>query len=371
MVGLCASQVHAQSSTTSLPIGSLAPSSKRPLTGEWRFSVGGTSYREDRDEGAAAELVFDTKLDYRFSKMLFAHFEPEAVLYSGRLQERYDNDQYQSRIGLVEGFVGVKPLPYFEGRAGAINQDFLHNPILISKHRAFPGAQEIVMSDTKPVSVKLVAQQVIPTSYSLNAERTEKEPLPSFQTQSVHVNGEHEEAAWELSAGHYRWAQLPDKIAFESARAGNTVIGGDAAPGARFSYGFDGYFAHAWTHLAKNYPVSLVLEYTRNRNGLAPSEAADAQMFGGGPMFRIGDTELELRYYSFFVESDATVARYLPGSLGYANRMGDRLEVALHFPQQKFRVKGSWTNALTVANRPEQQTMTDFYLGVETDYAPF
>lgn len=362
---------HAQSSTTTLPASSLEPTPKRPLTGEWKFGIGGTTYAEDRDEGAAAELVFGAKFDYHFNKILYAHVEPEAVLYSGRLQERYDNDAYSSRIGLVDGFVGLKPIPFVEGRAGAINQGFLRNPLLISKHRAFPGAQEIVMSDTKPVNVKLVAQQLIPTSYSLNFERSEKEPLPSFQTQSLHLHGEHDEVDWEVSTGHYSWARLPDKIAFESARAGNSVEGGEAAPGARFKYAFDGVFAHAWTRIGKRQPVSLNLEYTRNRNLRAPGEAADAQMFAIGPIVRLGDTELSLQYGRYFIESDSTVARYLPGSLGYANRMGDRVEAELHFKNEKFRIKGHWTNALTVANRPEQQTMTEVYLGVETDYAPF
>jgi hypothetical protein len=196
--------------------------------------------------------------------------------------------------------------------------------------------------------------------------------LPSFQTQSLHARGTHQGGyEWSALLGHYTWAGLPDKVAFQSAVVGNTVPGGEVAPGSKLAYGFDGYFYGLKGCVCGDRRVGLAAGFQRLHNASAPGDSADGQSWSLGPRFVFGQRELELTYTNYFIESDATVAVYSPSSAGYTNRIGDALDMALHFKDQGFTVKGRWVNARTLANKDSQQTMTEFYLGVETDYAPF
>lgn len=360
------------SSTSNIKLEDVTSAPERRWSGEWKFELKGAGFSEGRDEGAAAEFFFESKFKYRFTSMLTGYFEPEAQLFSGRAQERYDNDTYESRIGLGAGLMSFTPVKYVDLRGGVISQEFVDHPLLISQHRAFPGLQQIISTETQPVTVRVMAQQLIPTSYSLNFERSTKEPLPSFQTQSLHVTGKHPGLAeWEVAAGHFNFSRMPDKVAYQSAQMGNTVFGGEAAPGAKLAYGFDGVFWKAEACLCLDGAVQFGAKYFGLLNSNAPSVARDAQMIGGGPRFKFGDHELELRYYNYFAESDSTVARYSRGTIGNTNRVGDILEAEFYFKKQGFKVKGQYVNARTLANTPNQQTLIQYYLGVETDYAPF
>jgi hypothetical protein len=349
----------------------LAPKNMGKNNREWKMEFGGVGYTEGRDEGAAAELFLSVRTEYRFNSMLLGHFEPEADFFSGRLQERYDNDAYENRISMSSSYVSFMPEQHLELRAGSIRQDWLKANLLISPHRAFPGAQEILESKTEPVSVKLMAQQLIPSSYSLNTERSEKEPLPTFNTQYLVVEG-NPKALFQLhgAAGHFNYSNLPSKVAFESGRAGNTVLGGEAVPGSRLAFGYDGYFGEAGVCLCGE-TAGVSLGFERQINTRAPNWGRDAQAVSLGTKFILRDYDFELRYMNYFIESDASVARYMPGGLGFTNRMGDAFEAEMHFRKQGFKLKGSYVNARTVANNPNQQTLSDFFLRVETDYAPF
>ena len=80
---------------------------------------------------------------------------------------------------------------------------------------------------------------------------------------------------------------------------------------------------------------------------------------------------LDLRLRRYFIESDVTVASYNRGMLGHTNRLGDNVEFKLDFKEAKFAIVGEWDNAQTLLDRPLQKTVTQYYLGVETHYAPF
>ncbi|MGE0526675.1 MAG: hypothetical protein AB7P49_06395 [Bdellovibrionales bacterium] len=348
---------------------SLAP--VRPWTGEWNFQIGGLSFEEGKDEGAAAFLYFSTRFEYRFSSLLKARVKPQLQMYSSRVQERYDNDFSESRVRMDEAHLAFQPVQQLELRAGAIDQGELSSPLLVANSRAFPGFQEILSQTWGNYRLGVMAQQVVPTSYSLNTEREREEELPTFLTESLHVSArEFDNLDLDLSVGRYHWSDLPDKVAFESARVGNRVAG-EVAPGARFLSGFDGLFLSSRACWCGPSWLGLVGEFQRVHNSEAPPSMADAQMWGLGPRLNFGRHELDLRYRSYFVESDATVANYNRAMLGHTNRIGDNIEARLDFKEQKFAIVGEWVNARTLRESSTQKTLTSYYIGVETHYAPF
>lgn len=341
---------------------------------EWRGKMGGESVSEGKDVGVAASFSFGLRVDRQFAPWMRVHLAPNLQLYSSRLQERYDNDNYQNRLHLDSGFIAFQPTSFLEARVGAFDQrEFLNLPILISQYRTFPGLQEIAFGNWSDVEIKLVAQQLVPTSNSLNTEREDKEALPSFQTQSLHLKKYFGGSSLSGMVGHYSWSRLPDKVAYQSALAGNTVDNGEAAPGARLAYEFDGYFWGLEYCLCGDGPLKWDLAISGEHNSKAPGPAADAQMWSIGPKWTMGAGEIGLRYYNYFVESDATVGLYTRSSLGYANRVGDVLELTFAPQDLGFKVVGQYTNARTLIDRSSdnQQTLTQIWLGVETEYAPF
>lgn len=135
------------------------------------------------------------------------------------MQDRFDDDEYRDGINLREGFVALTPLAMIEVRGGFINQEYWDQSLFISRRRAFPGLQEIVRGEFAGVKAELSAQQVVPTSYSVDDQREDKESLPTLQIQALKVSGSAFKAVeWKAMAGHFAWTNPPDKVAFESAQ---------------------------------------------------------------------------------------------------------------------------------------------------------
>ncbi len=337
---------------------------------EWEMFLGGNSFSEGKDEGLGALVYFKSNFEYQFAPWLKAKIRPRIDLYAGRAQERYDNDTYRNRIRLIEGYLAVQPVEGLELRAGAINQGFLKSPMLMSSHRGFPGLQQILSSQWGTFKAQLIAQQVVPTSYSLNTDREEKEGLPSFATQSLHLSASYNWLEGSLSAGRFAFNNMPSKVAFESAISGNHVEG-EVAPGARFKTGFEGWFGGIEVCACFDSPIQFVGEFQRLTNLKAPSVDADAQSWGFGPRFILGEHEIEIRYRQYFIESDATVGVYNRSFMGNTNRMGENIEFKIDFKDRKFALVGEWINARVIRDNATQKTMTVYYFGVETPYAPF
>ncbi|HMN69105.1 MAG TPA: hypothetical protein PKC28_11245, partial [Bdellovibrionales bacterium] len=155
------------------------PGRERLWKGEWKFEIGGHKFEEGKDQGAAALLYFTGKFEYSFAWWLKARVTPRVDLFTSRVQERYDNDTYSNRLRLIEGVISIQPFQEVELNAGAINQRHLDSPMLVSGQRSFPGLQQVYQRQFSAFGVELNAQQVVPTSTSLNTEREDEEALPS------------------------------------------------------------------------------------------------------------------------------------------------------------------------------------------------
>jgi len=375
VIGLSA---HASSVSTSFMVpDNEDQQTARKWTGEYSLALGGEDFTQGKDEGTAASLFFKTSFEGHFSKFLRVYVAPIATLYTGRLQQRYETDDYKSRIGVTEFYLSSQPIKQIDLRAGAVNQEYLNSPMLISKHRAFPGLEQIIgdewNSKNNRFKGQVIFQESIPTSYSLNTEREDREPLPEFFVQSIHLSGKAADwFEWQAMGGHFTYNHLPNEIAFQSRLLGNSTNDTDAAPGTHFLAGFDGFFGGMEVcACVPTWPVQAIVEYQRIYNHLADSGLGNGQIWGIGPRFIFGDLTLDIRYRRFFIEKDATVAYYMTSFIGNTNRMGDDVEFKLDFRDQKFAVVGEWANAETIRDNPLQQTITSVYLGVETHYVPF
>ena len=160
-------------------------------TGDWKFDLGGGNAQEGKDTWSAGYLYFHSHLDFKLIDSMSVHLEPMARLYGGRAQERYDDDSLDSRVGVSDAHLSFSPVKFAEIKAGVLSQRFLDQQMLVSGLRVFPGVQGILKAETGELKGRLVLQQVIPNSYSLNTEREKQETLPWFRTQHAEAEGKH------------------------------------------------------------------------------------------------------------------------------------------------------------------------------------
>lgn len=340
--------------------------------GDWRLGAAGGSFDEGKDQGVTTSILFSSRMSYDMSPWISIKVAPRIQFYSSRVQERIKNDDYQSHVSLSTGYLSVHPVEELELRTGAVNQGFIDNDLLVSKHRSFPGAQLLLKaSKNDRYKAGLTTEWTVPTSYSLDTMRDSEEPMPTFT--ATEMAGEwtgFESVRFGGRAGLYAWSKMPNKVAYDSALLGNTVPG-EVAPGATFSYGFHGYFGgvKACWQINKSFDVSA--KFDRVHNGGAPSDSADSQSWEIAPKYKSKDFDLTVKYGNFFNESDSTVAYYNSSSLGNNNRKGDRLEFKLALNKYNFSVYGRWTDARVINVDPYEQNLKIIELGVETEYVAF
>jgi len=343
---------------------------------EWSVGSGLSSYEQGLEDGNAGYLLMAIRLELPLAKWIYLRVNPRADFYSARVQERFDSDSYGNRLQLLESFVGITPIldspESLELRVGLLSQSSLQQEMLVSKTRAFPGFSQAIVFQGSHAKAALTAQQVMPTSYSLDSEREGREAMPSFLTETLTLNGRGWEFLdWKIWGGHFTWRDLPNKVAYESALWGNSVEG-EVAPGARFRSKFNGWQGGLEACLCPDTSsLQLFGEFRRLKNTAAPEGLNEAQSWGGGPRILLGEHRLDLRYRRYFLEKDSTASVYNSSSLGGTNRQGDQVELVYAFTDLGFALKGAWTGSTPLRDNPFQQTMTSYFIGLETDYVPF
>lgn len=373
LVVVCNIALAQETSTTSMKLEE--PRTSRPFGfhGNWMFDVGGGNAQEGKDTWSAAYLYVSSNLYFKFHEQLRAHIAPMARLYGGRAQERYDDDSLDSRVGVHEAYVAYSPFQFLELKAGGHSQSIVQNSMLVSGLRSFAGFQEIIKAESGDFKARVVAQQVIPNSYSLNTEREKQEALPWFRTEHAEFEGKHWNwFEWKAMGGLYEWNDIPSKVVYESVRIGNAPLTTPTPAGSRFAYGHQGWFGGTELCYCDASNVNFVGEFKRVHNTRAPGDAADAQMWGFGPKVKWKNRELDFRYRSYFIESDATVAAYNKSRLGNTNRIGENIEVYLRFTDLKFALYGEMYKAKPINTADVQQRdMEQYYFGLETEYVSF
>ncbi len=359
--------VYAQSDGT-LSTRFDAPESSRQykLKGDFNLDVGGATRQEGKDTSDGAYVYLGANFEFRLMPELKIKLSPLARFWSARDQDRFKDDDNTNFIFFSDAYLSLEPFEALEVRGGILSQRALRTSMMVSNYASFPGIQTRLKSPLyERTSAELIHQYTIPTSKSGTGDREQSEALPAFQTLHLELRSTALEG-WEFEGygGYFEWSKLPSKVAIQSAKIGNSYVDGELV--TKFTRGFRGYFGGAEACFCQGW-LGFGVEYKRMTNIEAESFAADGQMVGGGPRFKFKDVELDLRFRSFFVESDSTVAYYNRSRLGHTNRVGENVEVYLKFPKHKFALYGEMYNARTIARDVNQRDLQSFFFGVETD----
>jgi hypothetical protein len=357
----------------SLRIG--APDSlTKHYQGWWQVQTEMATRDENMDQEVGTVLKANTNFNIKLSPMFAIRIAPSGTFVSRRMQQRIENDDNLSNLSPGDSFFQAAPIRALEFRAGSLAQAFLSNNQLVGEGKAFPGLMELVHFDfDEETHLDLVAEQVVPTSTSLNTDRDAREPLPTFQTQVVNFRFEpNDSLGFKASAGHYTWRDLPSKVAYESQLLGNEPGNNncDLEACSGFNYNFDGFFGGgtlSWKGAGWGVNGSL----TRVMNTSAPIGRRNAQDVRIEPYLDQKFYRASLAGDYFFSESDVTPALYTAGRFGNTNREGYAITAKVRFKRYGFAVYGQYVAADPLLEDANQFHLTTGILGVETDYASF
>lgn len=344
----------------------------RRWAGQWWLGSSVVNFSEGKDEGTSNVVRAGMLFGYQLTPWARFKLNTEVRFVSSRIQTRYEDDVTTSGLRLREGYLSFGPEETFEFRMGALSQKDLNSDLLIHGRRSFPGVREQVYLGPKNMQLSLWAQQTMPTSYSLNTQRDEREKTPTFLTETAQVilkPSEEYDAVFAIS--HFKFNNLPAVVAFESSALGNTT-NGDVAANSDFKYGFEGFVFSAQGCVCWSGPLAFRFGGQWLLNTEAPSQANKGQLLFIESTIRAGKTlNITPRYSAFFNESDTSPAYYNRWELGNNNRKGLIAEIDFEFPKAGFLINASYVQAAMINPDPFQFDKQVFMIGVETNHVSF
>ena len=341
---------------------------KKNLEGLWKFELGYGSYEENKDDTKVVGLGLGLKSVYHFTPSLRAKANLALQLESSRAQERFATTD-PSPLVLQEAILDWDVLDSLKINIGALSLEEVYSESLISSSSSFPGIKEKVYFKLSEFELSLSAYQTIPTSRSSNDQRTKKEPMPYFFSQSLQAKylGSSSFQS-KIYLTHYSFLDLPARVAEASHLLGNTVA--DTGPSSQFVYEFDGL---SWGGDAKwkaSSTLTLGSQLSMIQNNSSPSASNRGQTWKLYASFQLPKILLRSYYTSFFSESDVSPAVYGSGSIGH-NRVGNGGGFQVVFTDLGLQLTGQYTKSRPINPNLVQSKRDDITMTLETLYAEF
>lgn len=326
----------------------------------------------DKDEAIVTGIRLHGDFKYKLAPISEIVTDASLRMYWGRIQARYDDDLYQSHFKVNEAYINLKPDGPFEARIGAHSQSALKSNLIVAPRRSFAGVKEILKWENRTQTVTLWAQQTIPSSYSMNSRRSEREKTPTFLTESLDWEVRpNEEWNLNLFTTHYRYNNLPSLVAYESSVLGNFNTDGTTPNNTSFVTEFDGILIGTeacWCGIQK---VGLVGGYQFLRNFGDKGNLNQAQDVSLGVKIKTADFDFEPVARVFAVEGNVAPASYSHLDYGYTNRQGVNFEVVLTLNKYGFSIKGEYSQSEPIVANASQGSFRGGFIGVESRHVEF
>ena len=311
-------------------------SSEFEVQGFWRPHIEGSflSNREGRERLMKIKLY--GKFDVEFNSYISGRFEPYLVIKEGEIQRRFTRSE-STFVQMYQGFFDVRPMEGMSLQIGAVNQDYLSAPLLVSD-QAFLSALIGYSHIKSKYEWQVVVQQSMPSV--INSFRRHNEIADSPYFSSLFVYGEWLPSDYYSFKGHvtgFYFADLPSFIAYQSKTYGNTVSGEKSS--ANFAYSYYGINGDISTQIHVLPELYLSLGYNGLINLGAPFEKAY-----GERIYSVADmdfwkwTKLYSRLEYFYNTADSAPAYFNSEIYGHNDRKGFLTELKAFFPKGNFEV---------------------------------
>lgn len=327
------------------------------------------SYKEGPEKSDVAQFKLTPNLSFELLKSLKLNAKGSVAIQSGRVQARFENPDNAS-FNLENLSLDYSPTQYLKLKLGALDQSHFQNDMFIYK-RAFLGASIESGFQNKIYKAKLKTQYTIPTSTSLESDRTGLEKTPSFLSAGLEF-GYKLQRNLKLSSqiNYFKFSNLPSIVAFDSSRMGNSVIGQTQS---------ESYFKHAFEGLLQTHKINW--SYTKKLqqnlitnvidNFEAPKERRRSQLVGTKLSYSFKDFDLRPGVAYFFAESDSNPAAYAHAAYGRNNREGLLYSISTEFKKLGFSISLQYIDAKTLGLAPSQNDFTNLELAVEVANVKF
>lgn len=372
--GIAGAEADAQSSLSTVQATS-RPALLRETKLSYRIGSGFSSFANEREQEQSIGLSVDGDLRMRLLPRLTLSARGSARLASGYAQSRFGDQVPSSGLSLQEVVMAARILNFDSAKltlsAGAVNQRDLGADLLVSS-QPFPGVREILTVGSKAFSVRLWAQQTIPTSKTLSTRSIDAEVTPSFMTETAELMIEPLDGLKAKAyATHFVFNNLPSAVAVDSVVYGNTTD--ETGPlTSQFKYRFEGFLGGGSVEAELGRSMGLGLNGYLVQNAAAPEGYRNAQKIE--TFLRIGlpgDIDLTPSAGVFFSESDVAPGFYNSSELGHNNRQGWMAAVETLFKEERFKLRGEYVDADLINSSRDQSRQQFFMIRFETLYDLF
>lgn len=336
----------------------------------WRARIYGESVSLDTQsaEVGGADIYADSK--YQLLESTEARLFLRAKFESGRSQSFFGDIEPNTGLLVREAAIKTSPLKVISVKAGVITQDWLEMP-LFTYRQSFPGGLvDLHYNEFETFKFGYAAQYVIPTSQTLSARTSDREPSPSLVTHTLYGNLAIGSTNIYGSANTYEYKKLPSQVAFDSFLTGNSVS--DAVicgpNSCEFGNEFKGWFTRIGASSRINAVLEPSIEYSVIKNPKAPETMNDGSFLRLASKFHMTNYAVTAAFDSYFAEADVVPSYYNAWALGNTNKKGNGGELILEFKKKNFRIRAQYYEAHLINFNNIQEDQQYFFLGVETGY---
>ena len=306
------------------------------VKGFWRTNIEGSflSNRESRERLMKVKLY--GRFDLELNSYIFARFEPYLVIKEGEIQRRFVRPE-ESTIQMYQGFFEIKPAEGFNLQVGAVNQDYLSSPLLVSDH-PFLSALFGYLHIKETYEVQTVLQQSMPSV--VNSFKRYNEIVDAPYLTTLFTYGEWIPSDYYSFKGHitgFYFTDLPSFMAHQSKSYGNTVYGEKA--GAKFTYQYYGANFDLSAQVRLVPEIYLSAGYNGLLNMGAPFDRGwGERIYGVLDMGFWRMMKLYSRAEYFYNNSDSAPSYFNSETYGHNDRRGFLMELKAFFPKGNFEV---------------------------------
>ena len=332
---------------------------------QWKIQLGNEMFANEIEESnlfvgrgvLAGNVNLSSSVDLIFNASLQAKM--------GRSQSRYHTVQGNA-FSLSKAYLQWQRSG-FNVQAGAINQQHLNMPLLISS-RPFPALKGEYQHSFGNLSLKVNLQQAIPVSESLESDRIEKEKNPSLRTFNLGSEYRWSPALKVMgSIGSFEYRNLPSKVAYESSLLGNTVPF-PQQNNSQFAFPFRGYQLHLGLTGKIRRHLDGSIGFKQLENSEAPTGFNRGQLLYTQLSYSTSHGLLGLGGEIFYNESDSAPAYYNHKGYGNNNREGYKLFVQYDAYSSGIRMKLDFYNSNVIEANLYQNNQQILILSMETFY---
>jgi hypothetical protein len=309
-----------------------------------QFNMGATNLESDKNNAKLFGVGLIADYSWELNDSLIFDIAAGVSLEKGSSNTTRDNNEYEANnsLSLQEAKITYKPINQISLSVGALKQNYIEAPMLLSSS-AFLGAREEISGKLSNIKLTIGAQQVIPNNKNTSERLGDvEEGNPAFYNEFIDIRTDNKMINLGARVQHFAFDKLSSSVAEASHKMGNTPSG--VKGNNDFVSSFIGWHSAINGEVNINNNLSLNAKYNQLENTSADEKHNSASLIGVGAKISENDQNYFIGLESFNIESEAAVAFYNSKSYGHTNKKGQLISLGYENELHNFTVKGSYSS---------------------------